>query len=79
MQRNVVCDGRRQADTNQEPETELNDKTLAHYISESELKAGMELDGELGIGVQTGNEMRLSTERRAELPIKWTVRNSGTF
>lgn len=40
MQRTDVCDGRRENDTNQEMESELNDKTLAHYISGSELKGG---------------------------------------
>jgi hypothetical protein len=40
MQRTDVCDGRRENDTNQELESELNDKTLAHYISGSELKGG---------------------------------------
>lgn len=38
MKRTDVCDGRRENDTNQELESELNDKTLAHYISGSELK-----------------------------------------
>jgi hypothetical protein len=38
MQRTGVCDGRRENDTNQEVESELNDKTLAHYISGTELK-----------------------------------------
>jgi hypothetical protein len=40
VQRTDVCDGRRENDTNQEMESELNDKTLAHYISGSELKCG---------------------------------------
>jgi hypothetical protein len=40
MQRTDVCDGGRENDTNQELESELNDKTLAHYISRSELKGG---------------------------------------
>jgi len=38
VKRTDVCDGRRENDTNQEVESELNDKTLAHYISGSELK-----------------------------------------
>ena len=40
VQRTDVCDGRRENDTNHEMESELNDETLAHYISGSELKGG---------------------------------------
>jgi len=40
VQRTDVCDGRLGNDTNQELGSELNDKTLAHCISGSELKGG---------------------------------------
>jgi hypothetical protein len=40
VQRSDVCDGRRENDTNQELGSELNDKTLAHCISGSELNGG---------------------------------------
>ena len=42
VQMTDVCDGRRENDTIQEMESELNDNTLAHYISGSELNGGEE-------------------------------------